>query len=71
MSTHNIGFYEDLAKNYLSIIIKYAPYLFFWAESLLFLFADADNKRPTDSSKFNIFCVMVLITAEILTFLYI
>ena len=23
MSTHNIGFYEDLTKNYLSIIIKY------------------------------------------------
>ena len=28
MSTHNIGFYEDLTK-ILSIIIKYAPYLFF------------------------------------------
>ena len=23
MSTHNIGFYEDLTKNYLLIIIKY------------------------------------------------
>ena len=23
MSTHNIGFYEDLTKNYLSIIIKF------------------------------------------------
>ena len=29
MSTHNIGFNEDLTKNYLSIIIKHAPYLFF------------------------------------------
>ena len=29
MSTHNIGFYEDLTKKILSIIIKYAPYLFF------------------------------------------
>ena len=29
MSTHNIGFNEEMAKNYLSIIIKYAPYLFF------------------------------------------
>ena len=26
MSTHNIGFYEDLKK----IIIKYAPYFFCW-----------------------------------------
>ena len=25
MSTHNVGFYED--RNYLSIIIKHAPYL--------------------------------------------
>ena len=29
MSTHNLGFYEDLEKNYLSIIIKYTPYLFY------------------------------------------
>ena len=26
MSTHNIGFYDRFDKNYLSIIIKYAPY---------------------------------------------
>ena len=29
MSTHNIGFYEDLTT-IISIIIKYAPYLFLW-----------------------------------------
>ena len=31
MSTHNIGFYEDLTKNTFELssnIIKYAPYLF-------------------------------------------
>ena len=34
MSTHNIGFYEDLTKIIFQLssnIIKYAPYLFFWA----------------------------------------
>ena len=32
MSTHNIGFYEEISKIIpeLSNIIKYAPYLFFW-----------------------------------------
>ena len=33
MSTHNIGFYEDLTKiifELLSNIIKYAPYFFCW-----------------------------------------
>ena len=32
MSTHNIGFYEEMTKSIfllLSNIIKYAPYLFF------------------------------------------
>ena len=31
MSTHNIGFYEDLTKNFFELssnIIKYAPYFF-------------------------------------------
>ena len=27
MSTHNIGFYEEISKQYPLIIIKYAPYL--------------------------------------------
>ena len=34
MSTHNIGFYEDLAKIIFELssnIIKYAPYFFCWA----------------------------------------
>ena len=36
MSTHNIGFYEDFYKqNYLLIIIKYAPYLFFCIGGIL------------------------------------
>ena len=35
MSTHNIGFYEDFAKNYLSIIIKYIFYLFFCNSCIL------------------------------------
>ena len=30
MSTHNIDFYEEMTKSYLSIIIKYTLYLFFW-----------------------------------------
>ena len=33
MSTHNIGFYEDLTKIIFELssnIIKYAPYFFFW-----------------------------------------
>ena len=33
MSTHNIGFYEDLTKNIFESslnIIKYAPYFFCW-----------------------------------------
>ena len=33
MSTHNIGFYEDLTKNIFELssnIIKYAPYFFCW-----------------------------------------
>ena len=33
MSTHNIGFYEDLTKIIFQLssnFIKYAPYLFFW-----------------------------------------
>ena len=33
MSTHNIGFYEEISKiisELSSNIIKYAPYLFFW-----------------------------------------
>ena len=37
MSTHNIGFYEDLTKIIFELssnIIKYAPYFFFWAPSL-------------------------------------
>ena len=36
MSTHNIGFYEDLTKKSLSIIIKYTPYL---------LFCNTDEKK--------------------------
>ena len=31
MSTHNIGFYEEIRKNYPLIIIKYTTYLFFWS----------------------------------------
>ena len=34
MSTHNIGFYEDLTKIIFKLssnIIKYAPYFFCWA----------------------------------------
>ena len=34
MSTHNIGFYEDLTKIILELssnIIKYAPYFFCWS----------------------------------------
>ena len=40
MSTHNIGFYEDLTKIIfeLSNIIKYAPYFFCWRR---------DEKIPT------------------------
>ena len=33
MSTHNIGFYEDLIKIIFELssnIIKYAPYFFYW-----------------------------------------
>ena len=37
MSTRNIGFYEDLTKNYLSITIKYAFYLFFCIGNLKLL----------------------------------
>ena len=36
MSTHNIGFYEEISKiipELTSNIIKYAPYLFFWSSS--------------------------------------
>ena len=35
MSTHNIGFYEDLKKNIFELssnIIKYAPYFFCWSD---------------------------------------
>ena len=36
MSTHNIGFYEDLTKIIFELssnIIKYAPYFFCWGDS--------------------------------------
>ena len=39
MSTHNIGFYEDLTKIIFELssnIIKYAPYFFCWPRSLKF-----------------------------------
>ena len=39
MSTHNIGFYEDLTKitfELSSNIIKYAPYFFCWMEYTTF-----------------------------------
>ena len=38
MSTHNIGFYEDLTKIIFELssnIIKYAPYFFCWDMSIL------------------------------------
>ena len=38
MSTHNIGFYEDLTKIIFELssnIIKYAPYFFCWAAIML------------------------------------
>ena len=40
MSTHNIGFYEDLTKIIFELssnIIKYAPYFFFCDTKLFFL----------------------------------
>ena len=44
MSTHNIGFYEDLTKIIFQLssnIIKYALYLFFWASFVQRCFRDA------------------------------
>ena len=37
MSSHNIGFYEKLTKNFFQLssnVIKCAPFLFFWVEYL-------------------------------------
>ena len=42
MSTHNIGFYEDLTKNIFELssnIIKYAPY-FFCCSDINFILID-------------------------------
>ena len=43
MSTHNIGFYEDLTKIIFELssnIIKYAPYFFCWSLVIFFLWAE-------------------------------
>ena len=48
MSTHNIGFYEDLTKIIFELssnIIKYAPY-FFCCEDLSFLHFDSLRSGP-------------------------
>ena len=40
MSTHNICFYGELTKNYLSIIIKYPPYLFNYKTAEFFSYCE-------------------------------
>ena len=51
MSTHNIGFYEELAKNIFELssnIIKYAPYFFYCKHKAKTLHnADIYSKRDT------------------------
>ena len=40
MSTHNIGFYEDLTKIIFQLssnFIKYAPYLFFYVVNVIYM----------------------------------
>ena len=51
MSTHNIGFYEDLTKIIFELssnIIKYAPYFFCW----LFLLLTQDDMTLMQSHAF-------------------
>ena len=48
MSTHNIGFYEDLTKIIFKIssnIIKYAPYFFCWV-----LYLSRTKNKDTDQT---------------------
>ena len=46
MSTHNIGFYEDLTKIIFELssnIIKYAPYFFCWQDTAIFMAVKIDT----------------------------
>ena len=50
MSTHNIGFFEELTKiifQLLSNIIKYPPSLFFWRERHDY----SDNEDPDQTAQ--------------------
>ena len=54
MSTHNIGFYEDLTKIIfeLSNIIKYAPYFFCYIQYMNIIFSEYEAVRPTVLSQY-------------------
>ena len=52
MSTHNIGLYEDLTKiifKLSSSIIKYAPYFFYWLNTVILWEARWASGRASDS----------------------
>ena len=57
MSTHNIGFYEEISKiitKLSSNIIKYAPYFFSWSSGLSSAWAFAQSDQSSLSSRGNL-----------------
>ena len=59
MSTHNIGFYEDLTKIIFELpsnIIKYAPYFFSWLWSATEMSYNLENLNIETRSIPNVIC---------------
>ena len=62
MSTHNIGFYEDLTKIIFELslnIIKYAPYFFCWSHKTIIVFQSLITLFIHVSSNSKICCLAI------------